>query len=152
MNDLTPRTATVLLVEDNEDHVFLTREAFAAGRLKVDLHHVDNGVKCMRFLRKESPYEAAPTVDLVLLDIHMPLMNGFEVIEAIRTDDGLKCLPVVVMSTSQEDLGVKRMYALGCNSNVKKPVSFSGFTEIVSQIAGYWFQLVVLPPAEKRER
>ncbi len=139
------RPARVLLVEDNDDHAFLANEAFASSRLLVDLHHVDNGVKCMQFLRREAPYQRVWRPDLVLLDIHMPLMDGFEVITAVRADPQLKNLPVVVMSTSGEDQGVRRMYELGCNSYVTKPVGFEGFVGVVRQLSGYWLQLVVLP-------
>lgn len=139
------RAARILLVEDNEDHAFLTTEGFVASRLLVDLHHVDSGVKCMKYLRREAPYQDALRPDLVLLDIHMPLMDGFEVIAAIRADPALQGLPVIVMSTSGEDEGVRRMYELGCNSYVTKPVGFEGFVNVATQLGGYWLQLVVLP-------
>lgn len=141
------RAARILLVEDNEDHAFLTTEGFVVSRLLVDLKHVDNGVKCMQYLRQEPPYQDALRPDLILLDIHMPLMDGYEVIRAIRADPTLQALPVVVMSTSGEDDGVRRMYELGCYSYVTKPVGFEGFVNAASQIGGYWLQLVVLPPA-----
>ncbi len=142
------RAARILLVEDNEDHAFLTTEGFIVSRLLVDLKHVDNGVKCMQFLRRQPPYQDALRPDIVLLDIHMPLMDGYEVISAIRNDPDLQGLPVVVMSTSGEDDGVRRMYELGCNSYVTKPVGFEGFVNVATQIGGYWLQLVVLPSAE----
>ena len=142
---LGPRPAYVLLVEDNEDHAFLAIEAFKRGKLSVDVRHVENGVQCMKFLRKEGEYADAPTPDFLLLDIHMPKMDGYAVIAAIRNDPRLLALPVVVMSTSSEDAGVRRMYELGCNSYIAKPVNFANFVELLGALGDYWLQVVVLP-------
>lgn len=139
------RFAEILLVEDNEDDVFLTREAFDAASLAVHLHHVDNGVKCLQFLRKEGPYADVPTPDLILLDMHMPVMDGYEVLSEIVKDDRLKHLPVVVLTTSYEASDIQKMYALRCNSYITKPVDFDSFVKIVSQLAGYWLTVVVVP-------
>lgn len=139
------RVAEILLVEDNEDDVFLTREAFDAARLRVNLHHVDNGEKCMQFLRKQGPYAKAPTPDLILLDLHMPIMDGREVLAEIVKDDKLKHLPVVVLTTSYEAKDIEQMYSLRCNSYITKPIDFNNFVQAISQLAGYWLTLVVLP-------
>lgn len=149
MNDITPgrRPAVVLLVEDNEDHVFLTRESFAAARVRVDLHHVETGDQALRFLRRQPPYENAPWPDLVLLDLHMPRMNGYEVMQEISADPELQSLVVVVLTTSADEVDVQRMYALGCRSYLVKPISFEEFTRMVARLGDYWFELVVLPPA-----
>jgi two-component system, chemotaxis family, response regulator Rcp1 len=144
------REAIVLLVEDNEDHAFLTRESFTEAKLQVDLHHVDNGEKCMAFLRRLPPYENAPRPDILLLDIHMPRMDGYEVMEAISKDESLHSLPVIVLTTSADIIDVDRMYGLRCSSFIKKPVDFDGFTKAMRDIAGYWFSLVVLPEPPKR--
>ncbi len=143
------RVAEILLVEDNEDDVFLTREAFDVARLRVNLHHVDNGEKCMRFLRKQGPYADAPTPDLILLDLHMPIMDGREVLAEIVKDDKLRHLPVIVLTTSYEAKDIEQMYSLRCNSYITKPVDFNNFVQAISQLAGYWLTLVVLPDAGK---
>ena len=137
--------ANILLVEDNEDDVFLTREAFDAARLKVNLHHVNNGEKCMQFLRKQGPYAGEPTPDLILLDMHMPVMDGHEVLSEIVKDESLRHLPVVVLTTSYEADDVRKMYGLRCNSYITKPVDFDSFTKAISQLAGYWLTVVVVP-------
>ena len=139
------RFAEVLLVEDNEDDVFLTREAFDLTGLRVHLHHVDNGVKCLQFLRREGPYGEAPTPDLILLDIHMPVMDGYEVLAEIVKDDKLKHLPVVVLTTSYEAADIQKMYALRCNSYITKSVDFDYFVKAIGQLAGYWLTVVVIP-------
>lgn len=140
-----PRNAVVLMVEDNDDHAFLARESFDEARLRVELHHVTTGVKCMQFLRREAPYQNMPRPDLVLLDIHMPLMDGYEVMEAIAADPALKGLTVIVLTTSAEHVDVNRMYGLGCKSYMTKPVDFQTFTDNVRKLAGYWLDLVILP-------
>lgn len=141
------RQAIVLLVEDNADHAFLTREAFEEAPQKVNLQHVDNGEKCLAFLRRQAPYETAPRPDLILLDIHMPRMNGYEVMQAMAHDDALRSIPVVVLTTSSEPVDVNRMYQLGCNSYLAKPGDFGVFTAALEQLAGYWFCLALLPSA-----
>jgi len=139
------RSAVVLMVDDNEDHVFLARESLEEARVMVNLQHVDSGEKCLAFLRRQPPYESAPWPDVVLLDIHMPRMDGYQVMEEISKDPVLRALTVLVLSTSAESVDVKRMYALGCKSYLTKPVDFQGFTAAMRTLAGYWFDLVVLP-------
>ncbi len=139
------RFAEILLVDDNEDDVYLTREAFDSARLRVHLNHVDNGVKCLQYLRKEEPYAQALTPDLVLLDMHMPLMDGHDVLAEIVKDERLRHLPVVVLTTSYEAADIQKMYALRCSSFITKPVDFESFTKAISQLAGYWLTVVVVP-------
>lgn len=139
------RIAEILLVEDNEDDVFLTREAFEAASLKVNLSHVDNGEKCLQYLRKQGPYSLASTPDLILLDMHMPLMDGYEVLSEIVKDDRLKHLPVVVLTTSHEAGDIHKMYGLRCSSYITKPVNFENFVKVIGELAGYWLTVVVTP-------
>jgi two-component system, chemotaxis family, response regulator Rcp1 len=139
------RNAVVLMAEDNDDHAFLARESFADARLLADLHIVTDGLQCMAFLRREPPYEHAPRPDLLLLDLHMPKMGGFEVMEAIQKDAALSHLTVLALTTSSDMIDVKRIYALGCRSYLIKPVGFDEFTAAIRQLTGYWFELVVLP-------
>lgn len=139
------RIAEILLVDDNEDDVFLTREAFDAAALKVHLNHVDNGQKCLQYLRKQGPYADAATPDLVLLDMHMPVMDGYEVLSEIVKDEKLHHLPVVVLTTSYEAADIQRMYGLRCSSYITKPVDFGNFVKAIAQLAGYWLTVVVVP-------
>lgn len=139
------RTAQILLVEDNEDDVYLTREAFEAASLRISLHHVNNGQKCMHFLRKQGDYVNAPTPDLILLDIHMPVMDGYAVMTEIAKDEKLRHLPVVVLTTSYEAADIKRMYGLRCNSYITKSVDFDNFVKAVDILVDYWLTVVVVP-------
>ena len=139
------RVAEILLVEDNEDDVYLIREAFDAASLRVSLHHVDNGEKCMRFLRRQGEYANAPSPDLILLDMNMPVMDGYEVMKEIVKDENLCHLPVVVLTTSYEAADIQKMYGLRCSSYITKPVDFDNFVKAIGQLAGYWLTVVVVP-------
>lgn len=143
------RIAEILLVEDNEDDVFLTREAFDAAGLRVNLHHVDNGEKCMQFLYRQGPYADVPAPDLILLDMHMPVMSGYEVLTEIVKDEKLRHLPVVVLTTSYEAADIQKMYGLRCSSYITKPVDFGNFVQVIAQLAGYWLTVVVMPDSTK---
>lgn len=139
------KPAEILLVEDEENEVELTREGFARANLKVNLSHVDDGEKCLAFLRKQPPYADAPTPDLILLDLNMPRMDGREVMAEIVRDDALRHLPVVVLTTSSAEADILEMYKLRCNSYIIKPVGFDDFVKAITLIGSYWLTLTVLP-------
>lgn len=141
------RPAELLLVEDNEDDVLLTREGFERARLKVNLHHVPHGEACMDFLRKRGEYADVPTPDLILLDLNMPVMDGREVLAELADDPVLKLLPVVVLTTSQNERDVLETYQLRCSAYTTKPVDFDKFLLVVQTIARFWFTVVVRPTA-----
>lgn len=140
------RFAEVLLVEDNKDDVILTQQAFKQSRVAIHLHNVKNGIDCMNFLRKEGEYEDVPTPDLILLDLNLPIMDGREVLEAISKDEALSHLPVVILTTSEDEKDVYNMYQLRCSSYIVKPIDFTQFLRVVKELSEYWFTVVVLPP------
>ncbi len=140
------RVAEILLVEDNADDVFLTRKGFERAKLRLNLHHVENGVECMAFLRKEGQFAGAPTPDLVLLDLNLPRMDGREVLAQIVADEVLQRLPVVILMTSSAESDVLELYRLRCSSYITKPVDFTKFQQVIQQLSDYWFTVVVLPP------
>ena len=139
------RFAEILLVDDNEDDAFLTREAFALTGLRVHLHHVEDGLKCLQFLRKQGPYGAMPTPDLILLDINMPVMDGHQTLSEIVKDNELKHSPVVVLTTSSEAADIERMYALRCNAYITKSVNFDDFVRSIGLLASFWLRVVLMP-------
>jgi len=139
------KPAQVLLVEDNEDDVELTLEALKNSRLRMNVHVVPDGVEAMKFLRFQGEYEGEPRPDMVLLDLNLPKMDGREVLKEIREDDDLTDLPVVVLTTSQDEEDICKMYKMHANCFISKPVDFLQFTEIIKQIEGFWLQLVKLP-------
>jgi CheY-like chemotaxis protein len=140
------RPAQILLVEDNQDDVVLTRRGFERAKLMVNLHHVANGRACMSFLRKQGEYEGAPTPDLILLDLNMPIMDGRQVMEEIASDESLRHLPVVILTTSNSERDLLDMYELRCSTYITKPVDFQQFQRVVTGIQDYWFTVAVLPP------
>ena len=139
------RPAEILLAEDNESDVILMREGFKRAKLLVNLHHVENGEECMDFLRKNNAYADRPTPDLILLDLNMPVMDGREVLEELVADDQLNHLPVIVLTTSDEERDILGMYKLRCSSYIVKPIDFAKFTRVIQSIHDYWLTIVVLP-------
>ena len=116
-------------------------------KLVIDLHHVKDGEECMAFLHKSGPYANAPTPDLILLDLNMPRMNGREVLTEISKDEKLRHLPVIILTTSQQDEEILKMYQLRCSSYIVKPVNFDQFLHVIQTFGDYWLTVVVLPPA-----
>ena len=135
---------TILLVEDNDDDVELTRRAFARGNLINELIVVRDGQEALDYLFATGAYadrDAASLPHVVLLDLNLPKINGLEVLRRIRSDETTKRLPVVVLTTSKEEKDIFGSYDLGANSYVRKPVDFSQFTESVQQLGLYWLVL-----------
>ncbi len=135
----------VLLVEDDPGDVLMTREAFAENKVANRLAVVSDGESAMRYLRKEGEHADAPTPDLVLLDLNLPRMDGREVLAAMKSDDALRSIPVVVLTTSEAEEDVLRSYALHANAYVTKPVDFERFIAVVRQIDDFFVQVVRLP-------
>jgi CheY-like chemotaxis protein len=135
----------VLLVEDDPGDVLMTREAFEANKLRNRLSVVADGVAALDFLRKVGDHADAPTPDLILLDLNLPRMDGREVLHAIKADEALRQIPVVVLTTSEAEEDVVRSYSLHANAYVTKPVDFDRFIEVVRQIDEFFVEVVRLP-------
>jgi CheY-like chemotaxis protein len=135
----------VLLVEDDPGDVLMTREAFAEHKVANQLSVVSDGVSAMEFLRKSGEHAGAPTPDLILLDLNLPRMDGREVLAAVKQDDVLRHIPVVVLTTSEAEEDVLRSYSLHANAYVTKPVDFERFIEVVRQIDDFFVSVVRLP-------
>ncbi len=136
----------VLLVEDDPGDVLMTREAFEHNKLRNRLSVVADGVSAMEFLRKEGEHaDAPPTPDLILLDLNLPRMDGREVLQALKADDALRTIPVVVLTTSEAEEDVVRSYSLHANAYVTKPVDFDQFIDVVRQIDEFFVEVVRLP-------
>lgn len=135
----------ILLVEDNEDDALLTQRGFSQSRYPTNVRHVMNGKECMAYLRKEGQYANVPTPDLLLLDLNMPIMNGREVLEEIIADEKLQHLPVVILTTSNDEKDVLTMYKLRCSSYIVKPIDFFQFARVVRIFTDYWFTVTLLP-------
>jgi chemotaxis family two-component system response regulator Rcp1 len=136
----------VLLVEDDEGDVELTRKALQNNKLKVNLLDVNDGEQALLFLRRQGQYANAPRPDLILLDLNMPRKDGRQVLSEIKNDPDLKSIPVVVLTTSAAETDILQSYNLGCNCYATKPVGFKEFTNIVKNIESFWFTVIQLPP------
>lgn len=143
MNKITDKP--VLLVEDNPDDVLITRRAWKKGGLKNQLCIVNNGEEALMFLRRGEGYVDAPTPCLILLDLKMPRMDGFDVLEIIKDEDTLRSIPVIILTSSERDKDIERAYQLGCNSYIKKPVNFNNFIEAITEIKRFWLTLSKIP-------
>lgn len=151
-NPLSSRPAEILLAEDNENDVELTRQGFKRSKLLLNLHHVRDGEECLAFLRKQGKYSNAPTPDLLLLDLNMPRIDGREVLAQMVADPSLNHIPVVVLTTSANDEEILKMYKLRCSSYIVKPIDFDQFLRVVRLITEYWFTVVVVPSRESTEK
>lgn len=138
----------ILLVEDNEGDVRLTREALKEGRIRNRLHVVSNGEHALQFLRNEGEYAEAPRPDLVLLDLNLPRLDGREVLAEIKTDPALKQIPVVVLTSSRAEKDLLGAYDQHANCFITKPVGFEEFMDVIRSIENFWLTIVVLPPRD----
>jgi len=148
MSTSTTDDIVILMVDDDPEDVFLTRHAFRKGKLANDFHSVSSGEEMLAYLRHENIFsdeDANPRPHIILLDINMPMMNGFEALEAMRADPAIADIPVIMMTTSREHVDVSRSYAAGASSYISKPVTPSAMMDVVEVIETYWFKIVRLP-------
>jgi CheY-like chemotaxis protein len=136
----------VLLVEDDPGDVLMTREAFEEHKVGNRLTVVPDGAEALAYLRQEGEYANANRPDLILLDLNLPRMDGREVLSAIKKDESLRSIPVVVLTTSRADEDILRSYELHANAYVTKPVDFDRFVNVVRQIDDFFISVVKLPP------
>ncbi len=121
----------ILLVEDNQADIYLTKEALKESDVQVELHVVEDGVKASNFLLKKAPFESAITPDLILLDLKLPIKDGIEVLEEIRQTPALKRIPVVVLTSSEHEKDISRTFSLDATCYMTKPIESE---ELISTI------------------
>ena len=138
--------AEILLVEDSEGDIRLTREALRDSKIVNNLHVVMDGVEAMDFLYGRGEYSGAKRPDLIILDLNLPRKDGREVLEEIKSNDDLKLIPVAVLTTSKDDEDVIQSYSSHANCYIRKPLDMEGFFKVVTMIENFWFQIVKLPP------
>jgi two-component system, chemotaxis family, response regulator Rcp1 len=137
----------ILLVEDNPGDVRLTQEALKEGGVVNRLSVAGDGVEALAFLRREGRHAAAMRPDVILLDLNLPRMSGQEVLAEIKVDAALLCIPVVVLTSSEDSTDVRRSYDLHANCYITKPADLNQYIQIVQSIQGFWLDLVRLPSA-----
>lgn len=136
----------ILLVEDNPGDVRLTQIALRDSKIRNSLSVVMDGIEALEFLRREGKFADAEIPDIILLDLNLPRKNGREVLEEIKADDELKRIPVVVLTTSDDEKDILATYNLHANCYITKPVDLARFIEIVKSIEYFWLTIVKLPP------
>ena len=138
----------ILMAEDDPEDAMLAADALHEAKLLNPFVVVEDGRALMDYLHRTgafAPPHPAVRPGIILLDLNMPRMNGKEALAEIRSDPGLRDIPVVVLTTSRADEDVLRSYTLGANSFIVKPVSFEGLVDVMRGIESYWFEMVRLP-------
>lgn len=133
----------ILLVEDNEGDILLTIDAFEESKIKTEISVARNGQEALDFLFKRGTFIDAKKPDLILLDINMPIYNGHEVLKQIKTDDHLKKIPVIMLTTSSNQKDIDKAYENHSNSYVQKPLEMNNFLEVILKIEAFWLQLSI---------
>jgi len=142
---MNEREIEILLVEDNPGDARLTKEALKEAQVRNRLNHIGDGVEALAFLRRQGQYATAHRPDLILLDLNLPRKDGREVLAEIKADERLKCIPVVVLTTSQAEEDIARAYNLNANCYVSKPIDLDQFIKVVQTIKDFWLTIVKLP-------
>jgi two-component system response regulator len=123
----------------------LQKVAFTKSQIHNKVFVTEDGEEAIKFLRKEGKYKDVPNAGLVILDLNMPKVDGFEVLKVIKNDENLKSIPVIVLTSSSRPEDIERAYKLGCNSFIVKPASFEDFIEAVMEIKRYWLTISKIP-------
>ena len=146
------RPIEILLVEDNPGDIRLTKEALKEAKVLNTLTVVQDGVEALTCLRQRGKYADAKRPDLILLDLNLPKKDGREVLAEIKNDEALKFIPVVILTTSQDEQDVLKSYGLHANCYITKPVELEQFISVVKAIEDFWLGIVILPSGEREKR
>lgn len=144
---MSPKTAdhiVVMLVDDDEADVLLTTQMLKRGKLLLEVKVAHDGEEALRTLNGLVE-RGEPLPDMILLDINMPRLNGFDTLKRMREQEALKGIPVVMLTTSDAPQDVKRVYELGANCYISKPVTFDQFQKVITLLKEFWFTVVKLP-------
>ncbi len=136
----------ILLVEDNPGDARLAKEALKDSKLRNNLRVVNDGVEAMDFLYQRGKFVDSLRPDLILLDLNLPRKDGREVLAEIKTSDGLKRIPVVIVTISRAEEDILRTYDLHANCYISKPLDLDQFIKVVKSIEDFWLTIVKLPP------
>ncbi|MFT4076040.1 MAG: response regulator [Asticcacaulis sp.] len=143
------RPAEIMLVEDNRGDALLAARAFRQAEIENNLTVADTGEKAMAMLRREGEYANLRLPDLILLDLNLPMMSGKDVLTALKADDALRHIPVIILSSSAARPDIAGSYDLHANAYIVKPLNLENFTDVVRSIEQFFFMLAVLPVADQ---
>ena len=141
----TQGSPEVFLVEDSPGDIRLTRDAFIETNPRVNVSVATDGAEAMAFLRHEGQFGDSPEPDLILLDLHLPKMDGRQVLAAIKQDERLRSIPTIILTTSAADADIVRSYQLQANAYLSKPVQLDAFESMIKSISDFWLNKVKLP-------
>jgi CheY-like chemotaxis protein len=144
------RSNVILLVEDNSDDVEITLRAFRKSKVLSEIVVVRDGVEALDYMFAEGSYagqKTNPPPDVILLDLKLPKVGGLEVLRRLRGEERTRRVPVVVLTSSNEEKDIQSSYDLGANSFVRKPVDFTQFMEVARQLGQYWLVINEWPPS-----
>lgn len=143
----TGKPIVILMADDDADDRLLAQDALAECRSVSDLHFVENGEELLDYLHRRGKYtqSTAPRPGLILLDLNMPRKDGREALREIKLDPELRRIPVIVLTTSKADTDISKIYELGANSFISKPVAFDSLVNVMKILGNYWFEVVELP-------
>lgn len=139
------RPIEILLVEDSPSDANLTIREFSKAKIANNLHWAEDGETAMDYLLQQGKFTAAPRPNLILLDLNLPGMDGRDVLAAVKSNPELKCIPIVILTTSNDEQDVLRSYNLHANCYVTKPIDIEQFIHIVHLINEFWLAAVLLP-------
>jgi CheY-like chemotaxis protein len=142
------RPVVFLLIEDDPDDVWHTRQMLKDNKVTNHLHVVKDGEEAISFLRREKPFADAPRPDMVLLDLNLPKKDGREVLADISADESLAKIPVVVLTTSKAEEDILRARDLNCHSYISKPVRLDHFLMLVRSLGDFWVTITKSPPKD----
>jgi CheY-like chemotaxis protein len=135
----------ILLVEDNPDHVILTKAALEENNMANEIYVAKDGQEALDFMYNRGEYSDAPRPGLILLDLKLPKVSGFEVLKQLKNDPQFKSIPIIILTTSAEKEEIAQGYAEGANSYITKPIKFDEFVSKIKNIRLYWVFVNTLP-------
>ncbi|MGH7960931.1 MAG: response regulator [Candidatus Binatia bacterium] len=142
------RPVEILLVEDNPGDVRLVQEALQKGKVRTRLSVAEDGEEALAFLRREGRHTGAVRPDIILLDLNLPKKDGHRTLADMKGDPALRCIPVVVLTTSTAPEDISQSYALHANCYIVKPMDLEQFFAVMQAIEEFWFTVVTPPPSE----
>jgi CheY-like chemotaxis protein len=139
----------ILLIEDSDEDFYITQRAFLRSGLENKVYRCIDGEDALNFLYHKGKYESipeqAPRPSLILLDLNLPRKDGREVLKIIKSDEGLKNIPVLILSTSADSQDINTCYVAGANSYIQKPVDLDKFMKAIQGLKNYWFEIAIFP-------
>lgn len=142
------KTNVILIAEDDADDRLLIQDALTDSGVALDVRFVEDGVELLDYLNRRHEFSlpaSSPWPGLIILDLNMPRMDGREALKELKSKPGWKQIPVVVLTTSTAEPDIARVYELGANSFISKPVSFQALVGLMATVVDYWFKAVALP-------